>query len=234
MGGCFLWGTYISVSAFSVDPGNADKPFVLGIVGAAPMWYVPALVYLGLASGTGQAVINTYGTGLDTSAIIPRLNRVQATLIACFLATAVVYAGYFYSAISDWLAFYLEILVYCSVPWVVIVIYGHITRRGYYNVEDLQVFNRGTKGGIYWYSHGLNLPILLLWIAALITGSLFSVNDMYTGPLSHFSGGIDGGLVASGLVALIGFPIVNRVWPDAPEVYGPGFRKKLVPSGFIS
>lgn len=27
--------------------------------------------YLGVASGTAQAVINTYGTGLDTASIIP-------------------------------------------------------------------------------------------------------------------------------------------------------------------
>lgn len=61
------------------------------LVAEAPLWYIPALIYLGLASGTAQAVINTYGTGLDTSAIIPKLNRVQATLLACGLATVLVY-----------------------------------------------------------------------------------------------------------------------------------------------
>jgi purine-cytosine permease-like protein len=51
-----------------------------------------------------QAVINTYGTGLDTSAIIPRLNQVQATLLVCVVATVLVYVGHFYSAIAGIIA----------------------------------------------------------------------------------------------------------------------------------
>lgn len=75
-------------------------------------------------------MINTYGTGLDTSAIIPRLNRVQATLLACVLATALVYVGHFYAALVNGVGVYLELLACFSVPWIVIVTIGHFTRRG--------------------------------------------------------------------------------------------------------
>ena len=83
---------------------------MFGLVELAPLWYVPMLLYLGLASGTAQAVINTYGTGLDTSSIIPKLTRVQATLVACAVATLLVYLGYFFSGIIDAVSTALSLL----------------------------------------------------------------------------------------------------------------------------
>ncbi len=221
MGVCFLWGAFTSAAAFNAGFADAGTPFVFGIVNVVPLWYIPALLYLGLASGTTQAVINTYGTGLDTSAIIPRFNRVQATLLACGLATVLVYVGHFYDKIESGMSIYLQLLVCFSIPWVVIVVYGHVKRRGYYDVDDLQVFNRRLRGGIYWYKGGLNPRTLALWSVAALVGMLFSVNDSYTGLLAPWIGGIDGGLIASGLVALIGCPIIHRLWPDGLEVYAP-------------
>lgn len=221
MGFCYLWGAFTSAAAFNAGAADADTPYVFGIVSISPLWYIPALLYLGLASGATQAVINTYGTGLDTSAIIPRLNRIQATLLACGLATSLVYIGYFYNKLADALSVYLQLLVCFSIPWVIIVVWGHLRRRGYYDVDDLQVFNRHETGGIYWYKRGINPPTLALWSIAAVVGMLFSVNDAYAGPFSSLISGIDGGLVASALVALIGCPIVQRIWPDKPEVFGP-------------
>lgn len=64
---------------------------------------------------------------------------------------------------------------------------------------------------------------------AAAVGVLFSVNDAYPGPLSRFSGGIDGAFVVSGVMALVGCPVVERLWPIAkmymvqnPRVVGPG------------
>lgn len=221
MGVCFLWGAFTTAAAFNAGAADADVPFVTGIVAIVPLWFIPAMLYLGLASGTTQAVINTYGTGLDTSAIIPRFNRVQATLLACGLATALVYLGHFFDAIEAGMAVYLQLLVCFSIPWVVIATYGHIRRRGYYNVEDLQVFNRGLRGGVYWFSHGWNAPKVGLWVVSAIVSMLFSVNDAYTGPLSALAGGIDSAFIVAAVVALIGCPIVARVWPDDPAVLGP-------------
>ena len=48
-----------------------------------------------------MAFIRAYGTGLDTSSFIPRLNRIQATLVACVVATTLVYLGYFLSGIIE-------------------------------------------------------------------------------------------------------------------------------------
>lgn len=220
MGGPFMWGTFTASAIFSAGYADANMPYVLGLVAAAPLWFVPALIYLGLASGTAQAVINTYGTGLDTSAIFPRLNRVQATLLACVMATALVYIGHFNEAISAAVGVFLQLLANFSVPWIIMMIHGHVRRRGYYDTDALQVFNRGERGGIYWYWHGINPRSTGVWLIAATAGLLFASNEWFVGPGAHLLADTDLGFLVAGVVAAILYPLTLRVFPDPEEVYG--------------
>lgn len=221
MGGPFMWGVFTSVALFSSAAPGAGTSYVLALVDAAPLWFVPALIYVGLASGTAQAVINTYGTGLDTSAIIPSLNRVQATLVACALATALVYVGHFYSALANGVPIFLAVLACSSIPWIVILTIGHIHRRGYYDVSDLQVFNRGEKGGVYWFTGGLNYLAIGVWLLAVAAGLWFSHNQWFTGPGARWVGGLDVGFLVAGAVAAVLYPIALRAFPEPAELFGP-------------
>ena len=220
MGGPFMWGTFTSVALFASGAADADTPYVLGLVGAAPLWFVPALIYLGLASGTAQAVINTYGTGLDTSAIIPKLDRVQATLVACVLATALVYVGHFNSAIIAGVGVFLQVLASFSIPWIIMVAIGHFRRRGYYDVDALQVFNRGQRGGIYWYTHGFNVTGMSVWTLSTVAGLLFASNAWFVGPGAAALGDLDVSFLVAGLAGAILYPLALRLFPEPPEVYG--------------
>jgi purine-cytosine permease-like protein len=221
MGGPFMWGTFTSAALFSSGTASADTPYVLGLVDGAPLWFVPALIYLGLASGTAQAVINTYGTGLDTSAIIPKLNRVQATLLACVASAALVYIGHFNQAISAAVSVFLTLLACFSIPWIVMVAIGHFHRKAYYDPDALQVFNRGEKGGIYWYWHGFNPRGMGVWMVAATAGLFFTSNAWFVGPGAALAGGADVGFLVAGLVAAALYPVVIRLFPEPREVYGP-------------
>lgn len=221
MGTCFLFGTFTSVAVFSSGVGDADTPYVFGLVQAAPLWYIPFLIFLGLASGTAQAVINTYGTGLDTSSLIPRLNRVQATLAACGGATLLVYAGYFYSELIDSVSVFLALLAICSVPWIIIMTIGFFHRRGFYHIDDLQVFNRGERGGHYWFTHGLNWRALGVWVAAVVVSFFFTNTAWYVGPGTELTNGADVGFLVGGLIAAILYPLVLKIWPEPRSVFAP-------------
>lgn len=175
----------------------------------------------GWAAGTSQAVINTYGTGLDTSSIIPRLNRVQATFLACLVATALVYLGNFYNALVDSLSTFLVLLAVFSVPWIVIMTIGFIHRRGRYDPQDLQVFNRGQRGGRYWFARGTNLRALGAWLAAVVAGLLTTNNAWFTGPAAARLGDLDLGFVVAGLVAAVQYPLLLRIAPEQPEAFIP-------------
>lgn len=225
MGGPIMWGVFSSVALFSAQAPDADSSYVLGLVNAAPAWFVPALIYVGLASGMAQAVINTYGTGLDTSAIIPRLNRVQATFIACAVATGLVYVGHFYSALSAGVAVFLALLACSSIPWIVILTIGHLHRRGYYDTDALQVFNRGEKGGIYWFTAGLNPVGVSTWAIAFAAGLMFAHNDWFLAPGARLVGGLDLGFLVAGLVAAILYPLALRLFPEPAYLFRPSRQK---------
>ena len=221
MGGPFMWGTFTAVAVFNSGIADADVPYVQGLVDFAPLWFIPGLIYMGLASGTAQAVINTYGTGLDTSAIIPRLNRVQATLVACVAATALVYIGHFYSSVALGVGNFLLVLISFSVPWIVIVVIGYFHRKAYFNVDDLQVFNRGEKGGIYWFWHGWNGRAMIVWIIAVVFGLVFSSNPWFVGWGSAMLGGIDIGFAVAGVVAAVLYTVALKAFPEPANVYAP-------------
>ncbi|WP_131735575.1 purine-cytosine permease family protein [Actinomadura roseirufa] len=221
MGGPFMWGTFTAAAVVGGGHVAPDTPYVLSLVEHTPLWFVPALIYLGLAAGTSQAVINTYGTGLDTSAIIPKLNRVQATLIACMLATVLVYAGHFISAVPEIVSVFLQLLACFSIPWIVMVVIGHHRRRGFYDPDALQVFNRGERGGIYWFWHGFNPCGMTVWITAAGGGLLFASNAWYVGPGAAIFGNTDLSFVAAGVAAAVLYPLAVKILPETDEVYGP-------------
>ena len=221
LGGPFMWGTFTAASVISAGHASAATPYVIGLVDGAPLWFVPALVYLGLASGTAQAVINTYGTGLDTSSIIPRLSRPQATLVACGVATALVYVGHADEAVINWVGIFLQLLTCFSAPWIIIVAIGHFRRRGYYDVDALQVFNRGQRGGVYWFRHGINPRGMAVWAASAASGLLFSDTTWYAGPGARLLGGVDVSFVVAGAAAAVLYPAVLALFPEPAGVYGP-------------
>ncbi|MEA2267555.1 MAG: hypothetical protein QOC64_165 [Solirubrobacteraceae bacterium] len=214
MGGSFLWGTYTATAVFASGAADADTPYVFGLVDAAPIWYVLPLIYLGLASGTAQAVINTYGTGLDTSSIIPKLNRVQATGLACAIATALVYAGYFLTGLIDSVTTFLNLLAVFSVPWIVAMIIGFVHRKGFYHPDDLQVFNRGERGGRYWFTSGLNWRAVGPWLIAAGVGMMFTNTAWFVGPGTELTDGSDIGFFVGGIIVLILYPLALRIWPE--------------------
>jgi purine-cytosine permease-like protein len=221
MGVPFLWGTYTATAIFASKAADADTPYVFGLVKDSPLWFVPALIYLGLASGTAQAVINTYGTGLDTSSIIPKLNRIQATATACAVATALVYAGYFFTGLIDSVATFLNLLAVFSVPWIVMMIIGFVHRKGFYLIDDLQVFNRGQRGGRYWYTGGLNLRAVLVWLFAAAAGMMFTNTAWFVGPGTNLTSGTDVGFAVAGVIVAGLYPVALRLFPEPRFVFEP-------------
>jgi purine-cytosine permease-like protein len=221
MGAPIAWGAFTATATFNSGVADADTPYVFGLVELAPLWYVPALIYLGLASGTAQAVINTYGTGLDTSSFIPRLNRVQATLVACVLATTLVYLGYFLSGIIEAVSTFLSMLAVFSVPWIVMMIIGFLHRRGWYFQDDLQVFNRGERGGRYWFTGGLNWRALGPWLTGACVGLLFTNTAWFVGPGTDWTDGTDIGFFVSAVIAGVLYAVALRLFPEPRDLFEP-------------
>jgi purine-cytosine permease-like protein len=219
MGTPFLFGTYTAATF-------ADKtlPYVDGLVAGAPTWYVPALMFIGLVAGTAQGTINMYGTGLDMSSIVPRLSRVQATLVVAVLAVILVYVGTFATEMVDSVTVFLALLATVIAPWMVILTIGFITRGGWYDPDDVQVFNRGQRGGRYWFTAGVNLRAFGAWVPASAIGCLFSSTTWFTGPGADLVDGADVSFLVSAVIGGVLFAVLLRVFPEPDNVKAPAVR----------
>ena len=80
-----------------------------------------------------------------------------ATLVTSLVATALVVVGYYSWDAVDAVTAFVLVITALGTPWAVIVLLGFRRCGGRYDVEALQVVNRGGRGGRYWYRGGWNL-----------------------------------------------------------------------------
>jgi purine-cytosine permease-like protein len=197
--GCWCALLFASYMTTMMAPG-AD--FVVGLVELSPTWYVVPLVIIGLVGGFGQGSMALYGTGLDTSSLIPRLSRVRATVIVSVVGLGVVYLGALVWDATNLVSAFTIVLTIVTAPWLVINIMGHLAVRGRYVPEDLQVFNVGMTGGAYWFTRGVNWYAMAAWIPSVVLGLLFAnTPPLLEGPWRNAANGIDLSFISAAVVA---------------------------------
>ncbi|MEJ7633202.1 cytosine permease [Aeromicrobium sp.] len=199
-------------------PEMSDS-YVGDLVNAAPSWYVLPIVLIALAGGLGQGVLNIYASGLDLEALIPRLSRLQTTLVTSACAVALLYVGVFVIDAVDAITAMTLILNGVAGPWVAInAVAFLVTRRGHYDPVDLQAFNQGRRGGRYWFTAGLNFRAVVPFAIASVFGILSVNTTAYVGPLADLASGVDLSLIGSALIAATGYLVASRIWPEGDEV----------------
>ncbi|MEV5313314.1 cytosine permease [Streptomyces sp. NPDC052610] len=221
----FLFGlTTASVIATKapeyVDPAAPD--FVGGLLAISPSWFFLPVCLLALIGGLSTGTTSLYGTGLDFSSVFPRLSRVRATVLVGVVAVVFIFAGRFALDLVRSISTFATMIVTCTTPWMVVMMLGYWTRRGWYDPEALQVFNRRQRGGRYWFAHGWNWRGMTAWWVAAAVGVLFTnIPGQFVGPLGGLAGGVDIGLPLSLAVAAVLFLTLLWLFPEPRAVYGP-------------
>lgn len=203
---------------------NANESYVAQLIAGSPLWFTIPIMIIGLVAGASQGTIDLYGCGLDTASIVPKLNRVQSTLVIAVIATILVYLGTFVWNALDSVSAFLTILGMVMTPWMLIIIVGHIRRKQYYDPDALQVFNRGERGGRYWFWNGVNVRAYTAWFAAVGLGLLFANTTLVVGPFAQAAGGVDLSFAVAGVVAVVVYIGLEFVYPEPAAVYGDGNR----------
>ena len=111
------------------------------------------------------------------------------------------------------------ILVVLATPWAAITTVGFLRARGRYHLDDLQVFNRGGTGGVYWFTAGFNLRAIVAWVAGAVFGCLAIDSTLYTGLLAGLAGGVDVSFLGSAVVSLVVYAALLAAVPE--RVVGP-------------
>lgn len=210
------FGAYTAVAI-----GNPAVSYVDGLVHISPVGYLVPLMILGIIGSLGQSTVCIYSNGLDFSSIFPVLKRVAATVILSGIGVLFIFLGTLVWNVENTVSAFVTLFGVVAAPWISIVLTGHFMRRGWYNPEDLQVFNRRQRGGIYWYTRGLNPRACIAWLAASGVGLMFLDSSLYVGPWSNLADGIDLSWLSATFVGAIVYFLATRLFPENPAVYGP-------------
>ncbi len=102
------------------------------------------------------------------------------------------------------------------------MIVGYFVRRGYYLPDAMQVFNRGQKGGPYWFWGGWNLVAVLTWLLSSALALLMvNIPGHFVGPLGGIAGGADVSLLAALCLPALLYPGLRCLCPEPRAVFGP-------------
>jgi purine-cytosine permease-like protein len=192
-------------------------PFTVSLAIESPSWYAVLLLPLAVLGGVGLAASSLYSAGLDLDALIVRLTRAQATAIIGVIAVALVYLGLLAPDVSDSIAAALLVLAELSAPWAVIVGIGFLRARGHYDADALQVFNRGERGGRYWFTAGWYPPAVLAWAAGSTVGLLSIQTQLFSGPFADLANGVDLSLPAAAAITALAYLPFSAPPPWSPD-----------------
>lgn len=200
-------------------PDAAD--YMNGLILIAPSWFVPVIVMIGLVGGVSGGVASLYGTGLDFSSLVHTVTRVQGTLLIGAISITLVLLGRFVFDLVDTVNSFLSLILILSAPWIAIMLVGFITRRGHYQSDDLQVFTRRQRGGIYWSASGYNFRALTAWFVGCVLGLLTANTPLIIGPLNALFGGIDVSFFFTFVITGILYYALLVIVPEPRYVHGP-------------
>lgn len=227
----FGFGIVTATVIATQSPAFAETAdYAGGLIDVTPGWFLVPVAIIAIIGGLSTGTTSLYGTGLDTSSVFPRLSRVQSTVLIGVVAIAVVFVGRFALDFVQTITTFATLIIVCTTPWVVIMTIGFLVRRGFYSADDLQVFNRGQRGGRYWFTGGVNWRGIAAWIPGAVLGLLFvNVPGQFEGPLRNVVGdrwdtlaGVDISLVVAIGVAALLYVLFLALFPEPRSAYGPG------------
>jgi purine-cytosine permease-like protein len=208
----------------------AEGNYAGGLVDVTPGWFLLPVCIIAVIGGLSTGTTSLYGTGLDFSSVFPRLSRFQSTVLIGILSIAIIFVGKFALDFVTTITTFATLIIVCTTPWVVIMTMGYLVRRGHYLMDAVQVFNRGQRGGPYWFSHGINWRGMVAWLPAAVIGLLFvNIPGQFEGPLRNVAenaglsrlAGVDISLLVAIVLAFVLYAAALLLFPEPRAVFGP-------------
>lgn len=227
----FLFGLVTaSIVATSVPEALASGNYISGLLDISPAWYFVPVCLIALTGGLSTGTTALYGTGLDFSSVFPRFNRVKSTVLIGALAILIIFIGRFAFDVVQSISTFAVLIVTCTAPWMVVMTVGWFVRRGWYDSDSLQVFNRRQRGGRYWFAKGWNWRGIAAWLVAAVVGVCFvNLPGQFVGPLGNLADGVDLSIPLSLGLALLLYLALLFIAPEPRDAFGPE-GPRLVPA----
>jgi purine-cytosine permease-like protein len=219
-----------SIIAVKSPDFAAAANYAGGLVDITPGWFLLPVCIIAVVGGLSTGTTSLYGTGLDFSSVFPFLSRFKSTVLIGTLSIGIIFLGRFALDFVQTISTFATLIIVCTTPWVVIMTIGFLTRRGHYLQDAVQVFNRGQRGGPYWFTGGVNYRSLSAWLPAAVIGLLFvNIPGQFEGPLRNVAedagitrlAGVDISLAVAIVLAGTLYVLLALLFPEPRAVYGP-------------
>jgi len=219
-----------SIIAAKAPDFAAEGNYAGGLVDVTPGWFLLPVCIIAVIGGLSTGTTSLYGTGLDFSSVFPFLSRFQSTLLIGVLSIGIIFLGKFAMDFVQTIVTFATLIIVCTTPWVVIMTIGFLTRRGFYLGDAVQVFNRGQRGGAYWFTGGVNYRGIAAWLPAALAGVLFvNIPGQFEGPLRNVAedlgfsrlAGVDISLLVAIVLAALLYLAFLVASPEPRAVFGP-------------
>jgi purine-cytosine permease-like protein len=219
----FVFGLMTTSIVARLAPHYLDQvDYTGGLIAIAPRAFYLPLLLLAVLSGMSTGTTSLYGTGLDFSSVFPRLSRPQATAFIGTIAIGLIFVGRFAFNLVDAITTFVSLIVVTTTPWMVVMMIGYFVRRGWYAPEDMQVFNRGQRGGLYWFRRGWNLQGTSAWLlSAALALLMVKMPGHFVGWLGRWAGDVDLSLLAALVLPALLYPALLYLAPEPRAVFGP-------------
>ena len=195
--------------------------YVGGLLATTPGWFLVPILLLAIIGGMSTGSTSLYGTGLDFSSVFPKLSRVQATVLIGIISIALIFIGRFGYNLVTSVTTFVTLIIVCTTPWMVMMMIGFLHRRGHYLPDDLQVFNRGQKGGAYWFKNGYNIGAIMIWlISASLSLCFVNLPGQFVGPLGNFFNGLDIALLVAVILPAALYGLLLKITPEPSAIHG--------------
>ncbi|AUI50922.1 purine-cytosine permease family protein [Arthrobacter crystallopoietes] len=218
-------GIYIS-TLFAAD----QMSFGDGVVSVVPSWFVLPLVLIALIGAFDQGGFALYGSGLDASSVIPALRRLPATVVLSVISLLLVFLGSFVWDAAVIVSGFVTIIAVFVLPWAAVGFTSFLFQKGRLWPLDLQVFEKGIRGGAYWYNRGWNWRSTAAYAAGVLVALLFVKSDVYNGVLADAFGGADLSMFVSTIVAVALYTVFRLISPEQLELPAKGETSTASPA----
>jgi purine-cytosine permease-like protein len=199
--GAFLPATILNGAGAVIGTKlNAFDP--VGSLGqVVPHWFHFLFLLIAIVSMIWANIINTYSSGLNLQAMGIRIVRYKTVLIDAVLATGFVCYALWVSNFTTSLENFLALAIWWIAPWTAIYLVDMYLRRYEYVSDDLV----RPRGGIYWFSGGVNWSAVAALVigaggSVLFTNATLFASPLTTGPLGGADLSIPVGMIVGGSV----------------------------------
>ncbi|MEU6658311.1 cytosine permease [Streptomyces sp. NPDC046821] len=172
-----------------------------------PPWFQPTFLFAIILGAIANNAMTAYSSGLALQAAGVRIRRSLSIAVNGAIGVGLTLYALLVSNFLDTVSSILELMAALMGPAIAVYAADILWRRNRY---DGHLLTDESRGGLYWYTGGVNWAGVTALLLGTIVASQCLDTSMYTGPIAGAAGGLDLSLPAGITVSATAYVVLMR------------------------